>query len=47
MHHKKNELTIEEKDPRNYKHMPLCTLEKIKPAGKPLRMSEPLGSLFR
>jgi hypothetical protein len=47
MHHSKDSLSLQEMDPRNYKHMPACTMEKIKAAGKPMKISETVGNLFR
>jgi len=47
VHHSKDKLSVQEMDPKNYKFLPSCTMEKIPSAGKPLRMSESVGALFR
>jgi len=38
---------MEDLDPRNYKYMPICTMEKIIPAGKPTKHSDPISSIFQ
>jgi hypothetical protein len=47
IHHKSDKLTPEEMNPRNYKYKPPCALTRIQPAGKPIKISESVGSLFK
>ncbi len=46
-HQPNRRLVIQELDPRNYKYMPSCALDKIIPAGKPSKQSDPISSIFQ
>jgi hypothetical protein len=46
VHQSNNKLSVQESDPKYYKFMPPCTLNKIVPAGKASRLSESVGSLL-
>jgi hypothetical protein len=46
VHHSGQKLSVQELDPRNYADKPPCSVNKIIPAGKPMKMSEPVSSLF-
>jgi len=47
LHCSKENLSIQEKDPKNYRFMPPCTLDKINAAGRPVKMSESVANLLR
>ncbi|MCQ2819176.1 MAG: hypothetical protein MJ252_18080 [archaeon] len=43
IHHSKEMIRPEDRDPRNFHYMPPCMLESVAPAGRPTRKEEPLN----